>query len=369
MQIITEGLRVGEYHIVEKIGEGSVGEVWRAIAGEKSVAIKFLNLTLLEREDREIHLRRFKIEAYVLSQLVDLAHIPHLIQTKIEVKRPYFIMDYINTPSFAELINTGEMMLIPLLTRLEALQKVATTLYSLHDRSILHRDIKPGNLHGIHHPYLLDFSIALPVKHANTADSRVGTALYMPPEDTPPFVGTDSYGFALVIYEMLFGQHPIFDLTRLSSTSEALREEAKRAIVSGLWHKPSQLSSDQLPVNLRGANLSQLDKIFQQALGNPQTRYTDVRQLLRDIRAAIETPQNADYIEELPAPNELMGAMNTADIEHLTEQLIVIDELHTDLPPNQTVTERWTTQQLIFGLTAVYGLVMIVVVFVVLSNR
>lgn len=368
MQAITLETRVAGFQLLEKVGEGSSGEVWRGSDGDRTVAVKFLNASLLERLDHSKHLERFYNEAFALAQLTDLPHVPTLVSYALDVPRPYVVMEFIESPSYAEMIGSGEMMFIPLMQRLQALRKVAGTIYTIHDRGIIHRDIKPGNIHGVEHPYILDFSIAHPASKAGTADKQIGTALYAPPDLLPPTPRTDSYSLGIVVYEVIFGKHPIFDYSNLSKTPEDMRREAGDAIMNERWHKPTTLDDKSLPVNLQGASLERLDQIFQHSMMMSEDRYADVRVLVDDVIKAIHIKENADYIGELPLPTSAIGAEYVDEVEHFTDQLVTIEETKTDIPMEDIQEElASSTRVWILGLSTLF-VVLFVVLAIILSS-
>lgn len=366
VQAITDDQVIAGFRLTEQIGIGSAGEVWKGMGGTQQVAVKFLNTTLLESPERKKHLHRFRNEALALQHVADLEHIPSHFHHDLDVERPYIIMQYIDSPAFSDLMAHGEMMYIPLPQRLTALQRVAETLSVVHQRGIVHRDIKPSNIHGIDYPYLLDFSIGIPSKYGDKADPRVGTPLYLTPDLLPPSARTDGYGFAVVVYEIIFGRHPIFDYRNVPEDSDTLRQQAGQAIMDETWHRPNRLAETDLPVNLKGAKLDQLTSIFQNALMLSDDRYADVLVFMNDVMEAIHVPENVPYLDDIPLPVDDAGGGHIAEIDSFTDHLVEVYSANTDLPSVDN-TGGFSTRQWIVGLTMLFVVLFLMLLFLVFA--
>ena len=364
MQTITDDIVIAGFRLVERVGIGSAGEVWRATDDQQVVAVKFLNTALLERSDRIDHLKRFRTEALALKHVSDLPHIPAHIHHDLKTERPYIVMEFINSTAFSDLLISSEMMYVPLPHRLHALNQVAKTLSIVHQRGIIHRDIKPSNIHGINHPYLLDFSIGIPIQHSAKADRTVGTPLYLTPDLLPPTARTDGYAFAIVVYEILFGRHPIFDYRNVPDNTDELRQQASNAILNETWCKPNQLLENDLPLNLKGADLDQLTTIFQNALMLSEDRYADVAVFMEDVLDAIYVDGNQPYIDAIPLPTDEIGRNQAIYHENFTDQLVAIHTTNTNLP-DEYVETTLNTRRWIIGLSVLFAVLFILVVMLI----
>jgi serine/threonine protein kinase len=304
MPALTElqpGLQVDQYLLEVRLGSGAIGEVWQATDGVQTAALKFLHPHHLHSADHARYLHALAAEADALEKLAGHAHIPALYGYNLRCARPYIALQMIDSPAFDRLIASGDIMLIPLRARLRTLDIIARTIGDMHQHDIIHRDIKPANIRGIEHPYLMDFSIAVESQRVSLSDTSMGTGLYMPPPDNAlPDALTDHYSFALSAYEVIFGQHAIFTPHNTGATVLETRQLAREYLRKKTWRVPSQLSSADLPGNLRGADLRALDGIFQKALGEREKRYRDLSQFMDDLQAAILTMENIAYIDELP---------------------------------------------------------------------
>jgi serine/threonine protein kinase len=295
--IMTElqpGMQIQGYVLQERVGRGAAGEVWRAVENEREVAIKFVSY-------------RANLEAEVKAlRKLKHPHIPTLYDYDLRGERPYLVMQHIGGLTYDRLIASGELLRIPAVKRLDALEAIAGAVLAAHQRGIIHRDIKPSNISGIETPYLLDFGIALESWHSGQAQAQVGTAVYMPP-DGQADVLSDNYSFALLAYEVLFGRHPIFTPETIGKSVQETRQIAGERLRQGDWRWPSRIAQPELPGDLYGANFERLDTIFVQALGPRESRYTDLLRLVADLREAVLIPENQPYVNH-PAPPAVMAA-------------------------------------------------------------
>ena len=207
----------------------------------------------------------------------------------LDYERPYVVMEYIEGSPYDHMLADGTMHEIPLQTRCEALHQVGRTLTEAHRKGIIHRDIKPGNIRGFYPPYLLDFGIALQVKELAQArnEPEVGTGIYMPPAGEPIDALSDVYSFAVVVYEVLLGQHPIFTPQTIDKTVIGTRQRAGELLQKRAWRIPGHIPDEELPPELRGCDLSGLDGVFERAFGRRRKRHKTPLAFLDDLNAAL----------------------------------------------------------------------------------
>lgn len=298
MQAPAAGMKVKSYTLESSLGSGASGEVWLANDGTKQVAIKFMNEALMQGPSAAKHRQRLEREIKALTTLKH-PNIPALYDYDLNSDRPYLVMQFIAAPSYDVLIASGEMLRIPVMRRLDLLDDIARALTAAHNAGIVHRDIKPGNMNGTDTPYLLDFSIALEKEDVEHTNFNIGTTIYMTPDEEPPDRLSDNYSFAIVAYEVLFGVHPIFppeDKNRMMGAFTRL--QAFQRLKTRDWRFPSRVAKNELPLDLRGANLKQLDHIFERAMGPRDKRYEDLSQFVDEIKSAILVADNEKYIKE-----------------------------------------------------------------------
>ncbi len=231
------GVRLGPYQLEALLGEGGMGEVFRARDTRlgRSVAIKVIRAERAQRPDFRI---RFQREARATAAL-NHPHICTLYDVGEEDGASYLVMEYVDGQTLAARLREGPLPLDQLLRRaIEASQALAAA----HERGIIHRDLKPTNLMltpaGVK---VLDFGLAkftepeASAMEATAAHTILGTPAYMSPEQTRDEEldpRSDLFSFGCVLYEAATGVRPF----RGSSLPEILRE-----VVSGHPPPPSSL--------------------------------------------------------------------------------------------------------------------------------
>lgn len=219
------------YAILEFVGEGGMGVVYRAIDRQlkRTVALKFLR----SREPAEV--ARFQREARAQAR-IDHEHICRIFDVGEIDGRGFLAMQFINGETLrvaAEELDLHE--------KLEVLGQVARAVQAAHSRGVVHRDLKPGNImverrpDGHLHATVLDFGIA----HGSGGggdDVRsipMGTPSFMAPEqirDDPKGVDhrVDVYGLGATLYAVLAEQAPFFGATRAETKEKVLTENPLR---------------------------------------------------------------------------------------------------------------------------------------------
>jgi serine/threonine-protein kinase len=230
---LTIGTQLGSHEITALLGKGGMGEVYRArdLKLKREVAIKILSDEFAFDEDR---VRRFQREAEVLASLnhPNIAHIYGL-----DVGNTHcIVMELIEGETLQARINKGP---IPLDETLVIAKQIAEALEAAHEKGVIHRDLKPGNvmLTSDGRVKVLDFGLAKayqadPMNPTSSnaptmadtvmtnASVILGTAAYMSPEQAkgkPVDKRADIWAFGCVLYEMLLGRRA-FDGEGVSDT-------------------------------------------------------------------------------------------------------------------------------------------------------
>src|SRR6059058_3570161 len=204
----------GDYELLEEIGRGGQGVVYRARQKSlnRTVALKVIGLG---QWATQAHLKRFRLEAEAAASLEHPCIVP-IYEVGEREGACYFSMKFVEGGQLDEVIRRE-----PMAPRraAELIAKVARTVHYAHEHHILHRDIKPGNIlidqQG--EPHLTDFGLARLLETESTVTRTLevlGTPSYMAPEQA---VGnnaavsslTDVYGLGAVLYQLLTG-HPPF---------------------------------------------------------------------------------------------------------------------------------------------------------------
>src|SRR5205809_3090548 len=204
----------GDYELLEVIGRGGQGVVYRA--RQKSLnRIVALKVIGLGHWATEAHLKRFRREAEAAASL-DHSGIVPIYEVGERDGSCYFSMKLVEGGQLDEVIKREPM---PIRRAIELIAKVARTVHYAHEHGILHRDIKPGNilLDGKGEPHLTDFGLARLVETESTVTRTMevlGTPSYMAPEqavgnNSQLTSATDVYGLGAVLYQLLTS-HPPF---------------------------------------------------------------------------------------------------------------------------------------------------------------
>ena len=286
------GTSIDRYTLEVLVGKGASGEVWKARDGDNIVAIKFMNTNLMESEAAAKHRQRMEREVNALRTLHH-PNIPKLFDANPDFVPPYLTMTYVEGETYDKLLASGAMIQLPLAQRLENITALADALDTTHGAGLIHRDVKPSNILGLDHPYLIDFGLAIRELNLNETMRQVGTLLYMTPDDESADASSDAYAFAVVVYELLFGGHPIFrEEDNALGASLYLRTIAGERIAKGEWHIPSRIPLDEIPYDLRQSDMTRLDKVFSKAFSDSETRYEHMLKFVADLKAAITIPQS-----------------------------------------------------------------------------
>ncbi len=291
------GKRIGAYQIVEEIGQGGMGSVYRAIRADdqyrKQVAIKLVRGGLGDAFRRH----RFKAERQILANL-DHPNIARLLDGgALEDGQPYVVMEYIQGQPIDQFCDSRGL---PVSARLRLFRTVCSAVAYAHQHLVIHRDLKPANIlvTDAGEPKLLDFGIAKILDAdaaAGTGNTTVTVLRPMTPEYASPeqvrgepmTTASDVYSLGVVLYGLLTGQRPY------PGTSRAPHEIAQ-AVCEAQPEKPSTAiyrdeavanlpegSREKLRRRLRG----DLDNIVLKALRKePERRYASVEQFSEDIR-------------------------------------------------------------------------------------
>lgn len=282
---IAPGDRIGPWRVERKLGSGGMGSVWLAERAdgeyEQQVALKTIKLGM----DSAHVLAQFRRERNALARLQH-ANIASLVDGGVDDRgRPWFAMDYVRGVSLREWLATR-----PSLTRrLRLFEKLCRAVAYAHQRLVVHRDIKPGNVmvQADGEPRLLDFGIAKLMADDEDEQTmtlhRFASRSYAAPEQLrgePVTTATDVYALGALLFELLTG-------TRYASV-RAIDTVPQRPSQT----RPAAGNRDALPApSLRG----DLDAIVVRAVAEePARRYVSVQALADDIDNHLcERPVNA----------------------------------------------------------------------------
>jgi serine/threonine protein kinase/Tfp pilus assembly protein PilF len=223
----------GDYELLEEIGRGGQGVVYRARQKSlnRTVALKVIGLG---QWATEAHLKRFRREAESAANL-DYPSIVPIYDVGEREGSCYFSMKFIDG---GQLDEVAKRTPISIRNAAELIAKLARTVHYAHEHGILHRDIKPGNilLDAKGEPHLTDFGLArlLETKSTVTHTSDVlGTPSYMAPEQASGHneqltSATDVYGLGAVFYQLLTGHPPFAGGTTYETVRLVLETEPRQ---------------------------------------------------------------------------------------------------------------------------------------------
>lgn len=217
---LQTGRRLGPYQLLSPLDQRGAIEVWQAqhIDAHIPIALKILRRDGLWEEELQHHEMRLHDEARVLASL----HHPHIVKYYgygVSRHVRYIAMQYAARGSVIRYHSQGRKL--PLSLVRFYVWQIGHALYSLHQRGLIHRDVKPGNILLLHsrHALLADFGLAMsdPSLRYPRSLHGGGTTAYMPPEQYHglPCRASDQYGLATCVYEWLTGHRPFSGETEL----------------------------------------------------------------------------------------------------------------------------------------------------------
>jgi tetratricopeptide (TPR) repeat protein/predicted Ser/Thr protein kinase len=293
---------IGPYRVLGEIGRGGMGVVYRAERADREVvrqvAIKLAGGPMFAPEAE----RRFIRERQILATL-DHPHIVRLLDGGIARGQRYFVMELVEGLPFTDYARER-----PLADRLRVFVDVCSAIHYAHQRLVLHRDLKPGNILVSRDGQVkvLDFGIA----HIVQGDSPVGAVTTMvhplsfacaSPEQLrgePLSLTSDVYSLGVLLYEVATGHNPRY------RPDASVDENLRRA-----------LDEDVLPPSRAASGLPRdLDAIALKALARrPENRYASVAELQADLERLLQgrpvqaiPPRPGYVIRRFVARNKLL---------------------------------------------------------------
>jgi serine/threonine protein kinase/WD40 repeat protein len=352
-EVDQSGSMVGRYKLLEKIGEGGFGVVYMAEQTEpvhRKVALKVIKAGM----DTHSVVARFEAERQALA-MMDHPNISRVLDAgTTDAGRPFFVMELVRGVPITEFCNQKGL---PTKDRLQLFIKVCHAIQHAHQKGVVHRDIKPGNVlvtlqDGDAVPKVIDFGVAkalgqkLAEKTFFTGFLQlIGTPAYMSPEQAELSgmdidTRADIYSLGVLLYELLTGVTP-FDEETLR---HAALDEFRRMIREVDPPKPStrlQTLGEKLlavarergaePATLSRLIRGDLDWIVMKCLEkNRERRYQtanglalDVTRHLEDETVTARPPSYFYYFQKIVRRHKLVFAASTAVIATLVGGIIL----------------------------------------------
>ena len=285
-QIVKE-----RYEILEILGEGGMAFVYKArdMQLERFVAIKTLKPNYV---NQETFVDRFKREAKTAANL-NHPNIVQIFDWGIE-DEPYFVMEYIEGNTLTSIIAKNRTISLSDILFIGA--QVSSGLHAAHQKGLVHRDIKPGNI--MITPdgkvKVTDFGIvSLQNEESDITKtgSILGTASYISPEQAqgkPVSIESDLYSLGTVLYELITGKAPFSGDSPISTATKHLTEKPE---------KPSLFRRD-LPKGVENAILKLLEKATYDRFKSAE----DLRATLLQQRKALQSEQTRENLVDLTNP-------------------------------------------------------------------
>jgi eukaryotic-like serine/threonine-protein kinase len=298
LMALTAGEKLGPYEIIAPLGEGGMGEVYRARDSRlgREVAVKILPASFSHDLDR---LRRFEQEARAAGAL-NHPNIVAVYDIGAHQGTPYLVMELLEGSTVRDRLRDGAL---PPRKAIECAVQIAQGLAAAHDKGIVHRDLKPDNIFVCRdgRAKILDFGLAkltaaeadqatvtdLELDDQTEAGAVLGTAGYMSPEQVRGEKAgprSDVFSFGAVLYEMLSGQRAFQGRTSADRASAILKED------------PPELSA-------QGRNVpAALDRIMRHCLEkNPEERFQSARDLAFHLESSsLISESSAELTSPLP---------------------------------------------------------------------
>lgn len=298
---------IERYKLIEKLGEGGFGSVWKAVQHHpihREVAIKLLKSGL---DSRDI-VTRFAIEKQVLA-VMDHPGIAKVYDAGMtESGIPYFVMELVRGQPLTQFCDSSKL---DITARVDLFLQVCQAIHHAHRKGIIHRDLKPSNILVVHtdtgyQVKVIDFGIAKATAAVSdiTMQTQIGvfmgTPAYMSPEQADGLaevidIRTDIYSLGVILYELLTGVRPFEAL----SNGQIGVDEIRRRIRSEIPTRPSsrlrQIDASQLQEFADQTNMDtnrlvaavrgDLDWITLKALEkDPARRYESAHELALDLK-------------------------------------------------------------------------------------
>lgn len=266
-----QGASFGKYQVVELIGEGGFGRVFKGLDPDLKRPVAIKTCSLSEPEMRE----RFFREAEIAARL----HHPN-ITTVYDFGReegePYLVQEYLTGEDLDHIIKEGRDL--PLATKIQYLIQVGEGLGYAHSQGVIHRDVKPANIRVLDDGQvrIMDFGIARLVEETQRftqAGMTIGTAGYLSPEQLQGLDvdhRSDIFSFGVLAYEFLLNRAP-FQGESISALFYAIAHE-EPAPIGEVWA--------ECPPALAACISRCLEK-------NRDTRYGSFKEVTADLRNAL----------------------------------------------------------------------------------
>lgn len=350
--MIMKGQKINDrYQIIKSIGEGGMANVYLAYDTilDRNVAVKVLRGDLASDEK---FVRRFQREALSASSL---AH-PNIVEV-YDVGEDngsyYMVMEYIEGKHLKNLIKKrGKLTLSEVI---DIMSQICDGLAVAHDSYIIHRDIKPQNIMILDSGLvkITDFGIAMALNSTQLTqtNSVMGSVHYLPPEQASGKGSTmqsDIYSMGILMYELLTGTLPFRGENAVEIALKQLKEP-----IPNLKEKLPDIPNSIVNI------------VKKSTAKNPKNRYNDAREMLNDIKTAMDDSRAGEKIVEFAFPEveeiDRQAALKKAAKENTEAKKAPVKEETVVMSKKVTEDEVKKENKLLLALGAVFtGIVVLV---------
>ncbi len=366
-----DATQFGQYQLVELLGRGGMGEVWKAFdpVTDRMVALKVLPAHLAENEEFK---QRFRGEAHKAAGF----HNPHVIpiHTYGEIDGRLFVdMALIDGRDLEAVLAEGPL---PPVRAVRIIEQVAKALHAAHKFGLVHRDVKPSNilLDDDDNAYLIDFGIARAADETHVTKGVIGTWHYMAPErfsSRDADARADIYALACVLYKCLTGRRPFpgdsmeqqygghvaTPPPRPSTTQPTVPAAFDDVIATGMAKDPDE----------RFATTVELARAARDAITTPipQPVPAVAPPPAVPIPAPVAPPTVADRQSEAPA----VGVSPWAPTQHAKPHNAAPPLAEPDRPPSPSTRPWWRRRSVLVSAVVLSVVAVIVAVTLAVSGN
>lgn len=298
---------VGRYKIIDKLGEGGMGVVYKAkdTRLDRSVALKFLPPELTSDKEAK---KRFIQEAKAAAAL-NHPHICTIYEIDEAEEQTFISMEYIEGQSLKDKLGSDPLAIDE---AKEIALQVAEGLEKAHKKGIVHRDIKPANImiNDEGQAKITDFGLAKLSWGADLTkpSTIIGTVAYMSPEQAKGEEvdhRTDIWSLGAMLYEMLAGERPF-------------KKDREQALIYAI------LNNNPTPLSLLRSDIpTYIEQVIEKALTKkPSERYQDIQELIQDLKLSLSFPKAEKSIVVLPFENLSPDPEQEYFCDGMTEEII-----------------------------------------------
>lgn len=277
--MIEAGQSINGYELIENIGKGGFGSVFRAYQANlgREVAVKII---LPELANQPEFIRRFEVEGQLVARLENL-HIVPLYDYWRDARGAFLVMRWLRGGNLKDALTTNPYNLQAASALLD---QIAAGLTTAHGQNVIHRDIKPSNilLDEEGNAYLADFGIAKDLEtrlgKENRSGGIIGSLDYLSPEQArsqPVTPQTDIYSLGVTLYEVLTGEHPFPNLSGVERLYKHINDP-----LPPIESLPHQVEDE-------------VNRVIRKATAkNPRHRYEQVLAFAADFRQAAQLSED-----------------------------------------------------------------------------